>query len=367
MGKSEPGSYVERVRSPRRSRRRAALALTAGMVLGLGALATTNSSADTRLLHILNVSKSEPVAKGSAAQASAAPSGAAATGAKAVAQGTATASSSSSASAPASGSGTSGSGASGSSVTPAPKASATATPGSAPSTAAKPVSAPPTTALGESEVLTASEQPSQVGALFSGGLSGSHHCTASVVDSPAGDVIVTAGHCLTSGTTTNDVFVPGYRDGSAPYGVWQISSVVQDSAWTSSQDPDDDVSFAVVEPLNGRSLESVVGSYTLGTSGVTDSRIQITGYPESTDEPLSCTGDGSAFTSTQLQIYCTNYTDGTSGSGWISGYDPTTGAGTLIGVIGGYETGGDTADVSYSPVFGSAVRALYDQTISLAG
>ncbi|QMU70807.1 serine protease [Streptacidiphilus sp. P02-A3a] len=343
MGTAEPESRTERLRAARRRRRRTALVLTTGLVLGMGALATTSSSADTKLLHILNVAKSEPV---SAARSAAKSATRARTGAKSGRKPSASASAS---------------------AGPTPKPTQKAAPSASPTAAATPVAAPPTTAIGQSEVLTQAQQPAQVGALFSGGLDGTHHCTASVVDSPAGDIIVTAGHCLTTGSTTSDVFIPGYRDGTAPHGVWQISSVVEADAWTSGGDVDDDVAFAVVEPLNGRSIESVVGSYTLGTDAVSSAQVQLTGYPSASNEPISCTGDGSAFTADQLQIYCTAYTNGTSGSGWISGYDPATGTGTLIGVIGGYETGGDTPDVSYSPLFGSSVRALYDQALSQAG
>ncbi|MFC1411123.1 serine protease [Streptacidiphilus sp. N1-12] len=240
-----------------------------------------------------------------------------------------------------------------SSAKPTSKAAAKAT-------TAKSVSAPPRTSTGQSVTLAASQQPSQVGALFAGSIADGHHCTASVVDSSAGDIIVTAAHCLSSGTSTH-TFVPGYRDGTAPYGVWQISQVLEDDAWTSSQDPDHDVAFAVVEPLNGQSLESVVGSYQLDTSGVTDTQVQITGYPSATDEPISCTGSSGSFSSSQLTVYCTGYAGGTSGSGWIEDYDPTDGSGTLVGVIGGYQTGGNTEDVSYAARFGDGVQALFNQ------
>ena len=39
--------------------------------------------------------------------------------------------------------------------------------------------------------------------------------------------------------------------------------------------------------------------------------------------------------------------------------DPKSGQGTLIGVIGGYEQGGDTDAVSYAAVFGPNVTSLY--------
>ena len=48
-----------------------------------------------------------------------------------------------------------------------------------------------------------------IGALFtfSGGKLGTHFCTASVIQSPDGDLLVTAAHCVT-GTTGAIAFVP---------------------------------------------------------------------------------------------------------------------------------------------------------------
>ncbi|RAG84105.1 serine protease [Streptacidiphilus pinicola] len=222
------------------------------------------------------------------------------------------------------------------------------------------------TTTGQSQVLEASQQSTKVGAIFSSSsiTPGNHHCTASVVDSPAGDLIVTAAHCLSAGQT-GAVFVPGYRDGSAPDGVWAISQVVENSAWTGDGDEDDDVAFGVVAAQSGRSLESAVGGgYTLSTSGTTTATVQMTGYPSATDEPITCTGDAAAYSSTQLVIDCTAFTGGTSGTAWIAGYDSDADAGSIIGVIGGYQQGGDTADTSYSIVFGSDTQALYEQAVS---
>ncbi|PWI44352.1 hypothetical protein CK485_08365 [Streptomyces sp. ICBB 8177] len=205
-----------------------------------------------------------------------------------------------------------------------------------------------------------------MGAVFdSDGLSGTHHCTASVVDSPGKDLIVTAAHCL---GTTSDLFVPGYHDGQAPYGIWHIQRIVTDAQWNSDSDPDHDVAFAVVEPLNGRSIESVVGAYTLGVGQGTSDPVTIIGYPEVSDEAIACTDSVTAYSSTQLRIYCTGYSGGTSGSPWLVGAGSQDGSGgTVMGVIGGYEQGGDSDDVSYSVAFGSAVQSLYEQAVSDAG
>jgi hypothetical protein len=183
-----------------------------------------------------------------------------------------------------------------------------------------------------------------------------------VVDSPSGDVIVTAAHCLPAGNGGGAVFVPGYRDGSAPDGVWKITQVVESSGWTGDGDEDDDVAFAVVQSQNGRTLESAVGGgYELSTQGTTSAAVQLTGYPARTDEPITCTGSASAYSGTQLTVYCTAFTGGTSGSAWLAGYDTASDSGSIIGVIGGYQQGGDTADTSYSIVFTAATQSLYQQ------
>jgi hypothetical protein len=76
--------------------------------------------------------------------------------------------------------------------------------------------------------------------------------------------------------------------------------------------------------------------------------------------PLTCTNSISSFSSTQLEIGCTGLTGGTSGSPWVTGGIP----GTVIGVIGGYEKGGVTPDISYSVAFGPSVEILYQEAAS---
>ncbi|MEU3462725.1 trypsin-like serine protease [Streptomyces sp. NPDC006733] len=222
---------------------------------------------------------------------------------------------------------------------------------------------------GISNTVHATEEVRQVGALFDGGLSGGHFCTASVVRSAGKNVVVTAAHCL-SGGTAGTVFVPGYHDGQAPYGVWPLAGVTLAPGWTSGADQDLDVAFAEVAAVDGREVQDVVGGYTFGNSGSDEgtrsATVRVTGYPSTADAPLTCYNDATAFTAEQLRIACTDYTGGTSGSPWVTGLDPETGAGTVIGVIGGYQEGGETADVSYSPAFDSAIGALYETAVTAA-
>ena len=66
----------------------------------------------------------------------------------------------------------------------------------------------------------------------------------------------------------------------------------------------------------------------------------------------------------QLEFDCGGYTDGTSGGPFLSQVDPWTGQGQVIGVIGGYEQGGNTPQVSYSTVLGSNAAALYKTAVA---
>jgi hypothetical protein len=62
-----------------------------------------------------------------------------------------------------------------------------------------------------------------------------------------------------------------------------------------------------------------------------------------------------------MEFYCHGFWTGTSGGPWIIGYNAKNGTGTVFGVIGGYELGGDYEWASYSAYFGSATRSLYQQ------
>jgi hypothetical protein len=200
-----------------------------------------------------------------------------------------------------------------------------------------------------------------VGALFtvSAGELGTHFCTASVVHSAHGDLAVTAAHCL-AGTQGQTVFVPGYANGKKPYGVWQVTAVYTNQAWQSSQDPDDDVAFLrLSDAVDGVPIENVTGAERLGIDSQEPALVRVIGYPDDADQPVVCTNWTKIFSHTQLEFDCDDYTDGTSGGPFLTHVAADSGQGTVVGVIGGYEQGGDTPEVSYAAGFGAAVAALY--------
>jgi V8-like Glu-specific endopeptidase len=199
------------------------------------------------------------------------------------------------------------------------------------------------------------------GALFtmSAGKLGTHFCTASVVHSAKGDLAVTAAHCVT-GTPGQIAFVPGYANGKEPHGVWKVTAVYTDKAWQSSQNPNDDVAFLrLSDAAGGVPVERVTGAESVGIGWKLPALVQVIGYPETSNQPISCVNWAKRFSPTQLVFDCDGYTDGTSGGPFLADVSAASGRGTLIGVIGGYEQGGDTPQVSYASAFGTAVAALY--------
>lgn len=193
-----------------------------------------------------------------------------------------------------------------------------------------------------------------VGPLFSGSAS-THYCTASVVDSPHGNLLVTAAHCLT-GTGSGLSFAPGYRRGVSPYGRWQVTAAYVDAGWRWGRDPHRDYAFLVVAPRTvagvARNVQDVVGGARLSPSPAPGAALQVDGYVAgANDEQLGC-----ATTARRSAGYpafdCGGFADGTSGSPWLQG-------GALVGLIGGLHQGGCTPDTSYSPPFDLAMAGVY--------
>ena len=205
----------------------------------------------------------------------------------------------------------------------------------------------------------------RVGALFLHDASGDHFCTASVVASPGRDLLVTAAHCINGGphggARSDIVFIPGYRDGKAPYGIWTPARLVVAKGWASAADPDLDVGFVVLRPYHGRTIQQVLGANTLTFDPGYRNLVRVTGYPASRDRPVTCRNWTTRQSATQLRFDCDGFTGGTSGSPWITGFSAATGTGRIVGVLGGYQQGGNTAGVSYSAYLGNAIRQLYRQ------
>ena len=214
-----------------------------------------------------------------------------------------------------------------------------------------------------------------VGAVFvsgEGGRPGDHYCSASVVDSPGGDLIATAAHCIVdpgNGSTTEApfVFVPGYHDGQEPYGAWTPVKVLIDPHWLANSDPDYDIAFAVVHETGhpGARLSTLVGSEGISFDAKLPAVVSGIGYPASGEQPIACLNTLKPFQPTQSEFDCSGFANGSSGGPLLLGVMPGSGRGELVGVIGGYQEGGLTAEVSYAAVFGSSAQNLYRQAVAV--
>jgi hypothetical protein len=209
------------------------------------------------------------------------------------------------------------------------------------------------------------------GALFSGPTDqlGNHYCSASVVHSPAGDLVLTAAHCVASGdgtpARTGMSFVPGYHDHTAPFGVWTVSAASVDDTWRDHADPDHDVAFLTVSRDGAPPIEQVVGGYHLMLDPGSTTTVDALGYPDTADAPTTRSGTTTRFSPTQLELDAPGLADGTSGGPWLrtgTAAAVTTGHEIdVIAVTGGYEQGGLDPDTSYATYFGEAAAALFRQ------
>ena len=196
-----------------------------------------------------------------------------------------------------------------------------------------------------------------VGPLFPPG-SSIHTCTASVIASRTGDLVITAAHCL-SGSGAGWRFAPGYDNGVEPYGSWNVVGLYGAPAWLHSTLASSDYAIVKVAPRvvkgKAQTLQDVVGANRLATAPVYGATVTVPAYAiGSNDRPLTCTvrvsyqGIYPAFT-------CNPYVGGTSGAPWL---EHSRGTNTVVGVIGGFHQGGCTPMRSYSAPFNATTLAI---------
>ncbi|MFG2022717.1 trypsin-like serine peptidase [Streptomyces sp. NPDC048825] len=209
---------------------------------------------------------------------------------------------------------------------------------------------------------TTAPQYSLVGRLFFNQPDGSaHSCSAAVIVSNNRNTLWTAGHCVHMGDGTgtagfNDMtaFIPGYRDGSGPYGAWTIKSKVVNDEWMDSGDLEDADYAALVlndHPTWGK-LQDNVGAfgYTF-TENLTDhAEVYAAGYPgkgynrtDLTGERMMyCVGntvDGSPWDpfDDRMEMDC-DMGEGSSGGPWVE--NKNTSDPRIIGAISHHEADG---------------------------
>jgi hypothetical protein len=110
-------------------------------------------------------------------------------------------------------------------------------------------------------------------------------CSATVISSGRGNLVNTAGHCVydhgSGGFVSGVVFVPGYRNGKSPFGVWRATHAVTTGEWTALASIDHDIAMLRFGDNDGRRLQDVVGSRGIGFKQPMKSKLRAYGYPAS--------------------------------------------------------------------------------------
>jgi hypothetical protein len=191
----------------------------------------------------------------------------------------------------------------------------------------------------------------RVGAVFLGG-GDLHTCTGGVLDSAAGDLILTAAHCVAEGVDAT--FVAGLHDTAAPEDFWRIDAVYLDPRWVQNQDPMADFAIARVSRDAGGSVEELAGGgLKLGRAPKPGTVVTVTGYGMGVGgSPIGCQTATAPPNKGFPAFDCAALVDGLSGAPWMDGS-------TVAGVIGGLNGGGCADEsISYSPPFDDAIKRL---------
>jgi hypothetical protein len=158
-------------------------------------------------------------------------------------------------------------------------------------------------------------------------------CSGTAVTSPNESVVWTAGHCVyLFAWHTNFIFVPGFRNGSTPFGEWPALYTSASTSWVSNNNVRQDIGVAVVDvDATGATLTDTVGSRALAFNGDRDQAYDSYGYPANPQDDPDFTG-GREFVCTvdsaaddpfdkgsgpiPLAIGC-DMTGGSSGGAWV--------------------------------------------------
>jgi V8-like Glu-specific endopeptidase len=203
-----------------------------------------------------------------------------------------------------------------------------------------------------------------VGALFDSAGSKKHFCTASVVASPTGDVLLTAGHCI-QGSAKGLSFAPGFHGGTSPFGRWEVTGAYFAPEWMSEGKITRDFAFLTVAPKKiagvSTEIQTITGANALGTKPSKGETVSVPADPAGeANSPIDCTAKV-YFEGAFPAFNCNPYVDGTSGSPWLAA---TPDGITVVGLIAGLHQGGCYTYTSYSPPLGAVARATYQRAVA---
>ncbi|MFI6326123.1 trypsin-like serine peptidase [Nonomuraea sp. NPDC050556] len=192
-------------------------------------------------------------------------------------------------------------------------------------------------------------------------------CSAGTVRSANKDVVVTAGHCVKDGVgewAENWTFVPGYQEGGGqPYGAFTARRMFVAGPWSRSADDSYDVGMVALNKSDGRHVTETVGAQEIGFNTTRGGQAFGFGFPA--DPPYDgehlvyCAGRlrDDPHDQTRDQGMSCDMTAGSSGGPWMTGFDPSSGRGTVTSVSSFKYS--DDHGTMFGPYFGDAAKTLF--------
>ena len=172
--------------------------------------------------------------------------------------------------------------------------------------------------------------PSAHGKVFFTDNSGVNYvCSGSAITSTNKSVVWTAGHCVNEGPGNfykNFLFVPAYRDGSAPYGKFAGPTLLTTSGWQTRGEFGVDEGAAVVGPnASGQTLDDAVAERPIVFNSVRNQSYKLFGYPAAgkfkgqrmRECDTAWSLNDTSTTPADMGVPC-DMTGGSSGGGWVT-------------------------------------------------
>jgi V8-like Glu-specific endopeptidase len=193
-----------------------------------------------------------------------------------------------------------------------------------------------------------------------------HKCSGATVNSAKRRLVITAGHCVSSGFglwMQGFVFAPAYDNG-APFGYWVAGNLAARTDWVFGGLPAGDVGVAI---MDGTPIVDVVGGNGLSWNQQYGAFTDVFGYPTGGETQGTCAGNIlPGLEANQVGMFpCDHWSNGSSGSPMLQSYGLIgPGLGYVNSVVSTVYT--PITDHVYGPYFDDINAGLlyYAETIS---
>jgi V8-like Glu-specific endopeptidase len=209
---------------------------------------------------------------------------------------------------------------------------------------------------------------------FSDHNGGNWVCSGSLVNTPAQDAVITAGHCvygtaggeLPAGETwhSNWVFAPDYSNGWAPFGYWTARQLWTLTNYVNNDDEQDDLGAAILNRNSaGWNAVALLGGQGYAWNQSSSQYVYDFGYPAAApfngQTLQECDGwaGWNGWWWVNMEMLNCNFTGGSSGGPWLIGFNGNWGYINSVNDANGYFLFGGQMGGLY---FGNNAGALYN-------